>query len=79
VFTLCGLIINFILYFRLIPLMLSRAISPTSLTGIVQASKRALFPNDGWPGPAPAEPTIEEQLLLREQLEGRLSELCQRT
>ncbi|CEL57563.1 hypothetical protein RSOLAG1IB_02305 [Rhizoctonia solani AG-1 IB] len=62
---------------KLIPLMLSRAISPTSLTGIIQASKRALFPNDGWPGPAPAEPTIEEQLLLREQLEGRLSELCQ--
>ncbi|CAE6454197.1 unnamed protein product [Rhizoctonia solani] len=61
---------------RLIPFMLSRAISPTSLTNAIQAGKKALFPNDGWPGPAPVEPTIEEQLLLREQLEGRLSELC---
>ncbi|CAE6429657.1 unnamed protein product [Rhizoctonia solani] len=62
---------------KLIPFMLSRIISPTSLAGAIQAGKRALFPNDGWPGSAPAEPTIEEQLLLREQLEGRLSELCQ--
>ncbi|KAF8679960.1 Proteasome subunit A N-terminal signature Add an annotation, partial [Rhizoctonia solani] len=62
---------------KLIPFMLYRIISPMSLIGAIQAGKRALFPNDGWPGPAPAEPTIEEQLLLREQLEGRLSELCQ--
>ncbi|KAH7345152.1 PXA domain-containing protein [Rhizoctonia solani] len=61
---------------RLIPFVLSRTISPTSLTNAIQSGKRALFPNDGWPGPAPVEPTIEEQLLLREQLEGRLSELC---
>ncbi|EUC53856.1 20S proteasome subunit alpha 2 [Rhizoctonia solani AG-3 Rhs1AP] len=62
---------------RLIPFMLSRMISPASLTVAIQTGKRALFPNDGWPGPAPAEPTIEEQLLLREQLESRLGELCQ--
>ncbi|KAJ1311602.1 hypothetical protein OPQ81_010079 [Rhizoctonia solani] len=61
---------------RIIPFMLSRTISPTSLINAIQAGKRALFPNDGWPGPAPVEPTIEEQLLLREQLEGRLSDLC---
>ncbi|KAG8689523.1 Proteasome subunit alpha type-2 [Ceratobasidium sp. 423] len=62
---------------KLIPFMLSRTISPAFLTNAIRAGKRALFPNDGWPGPAPVEPTIEEQLLLREQLEGRLSELCQ--
>ncbi|CUA77459.1 hypothetical protein RSOLAG22IIIB_02473 [Rhizoctonia solani] len=64
---------------RLIPFMLSRIISPASLTTAIQAGKRALFPNDGWPGPAPVEPTVEEQLLLREQLESRLGELFQRT
>ncbi|QRW18988.1 20S proteasome subunit [Rhizoctonia solani] len=48
---------------KLIPFMLYRIISPISLIGAIQAGKRALFPNDGWPGPAPAEPTIEEQLL----------------
>ncbi|CAE6518191.1 unnamed protein product [Rhizoctonia solani] len=62
---------------KLIPFTLSRTISPAFLTNAIQAGKRALFPNDGWPGPTPVEPTIEEQLLLREQLEGRLSELCQ--
>lgn len=62
---------------RLVPFVLSRAISPAFLTHSIQAGKRALFPNDGWPGPPPVEPTVEEQLLIREQLEGRLRELCQ--
>ncbi|KAG9128231.1 Proteasome subunit alpha type-2 [Ceratobasidium sp. 392] len=61
---------------RLIPFVLARAISPSSLVQIIQAGKRSLFPNDGWPGPPPVEPTVEEQLLIREQLEGRLGELC---
>ncbi|KAG9100830.1 hypothetical protein FS749_012549 [Ceratobasidium sp. UAMH 11750] len=61
---------------RLVPFILSRAISPSSLSQILQAGKRSLFPNDGWPGPPPVEPTTEEQLLIREQLEGRLGELC---
>ncbi|KAG8767718.1 hypothetical protein FRC12_006074 [Ceratobasidium sp. 428] len=61
---------------RLIPFIISRAISPSSLIQIIQAGKRSLFPNDGWPGPPPVEPSVEEQLLIREQLEGRLGELC---
>ncbi|KAF8604991.1 hypothetical protein BDV93DRAFT_521881 [Ceratobasidium sp. AG-I] len=61
---------------RLVPFVLSRAISPSSLTHVIQTLKRTLFPNDGWPGPTPADPTVEEQLLIREQLEERLRELC---
>lgn len=61
---------------RLVPFVLSRVISPSSLTHIIKTSKRTLFPNDGWPGPTPVDPTVEEQLLIREQLEERLRELC---
>lgn len=64
---------------RLVPFVLSRVISPSSLTHIIKTSKRTLFPNDGWPGPTPVDPTVEEQLLIREQLEERLRELCRRT
>jgi hypothetical protein len=43
-------------------------------TKIVLQSKKVLFPN-GYPGPPPVDPTPEEQVILREQLEKRLFSL----
>ncbi|KAG8798196.1 hypothetical protein FRC17_007540, partial [Serendipita sp. 399] len=43
-------------------------------TKAVSQGKKVLFPN-GYPGPPPVEPTPEEQILIREQLEERLCSL----
>lgn len=60
---------------RFIPHALNtQALTPARITGIVAQTKNVMFPN-GYPGPSPVEPTREEQLLLREQLEMRLLDL----
>jgi hypothetical protein len=43
------------------------------VTNIVKAAKKALFP-DGWPGPAPPDPSPEEQVAMRKALAQRLSD-----
>lgn len=47
-------------------------LSYDSIMMVVQTSTRALFP-DGWPAPAPPDPTPEEQALTRKTLVARLA------
>jgi hypothetical protein len=49
-------------------------ITAPRITRIVAQGKKTLFPN-GYPGPSPLDPSPEEQIILREQLETRLSTL----
>ena len=63
---------------RLIPYLFYANMRPALLTKIIIQSKKVLFP-DGYPGPPPVEPTAEEQVVLREQLEKRLFDLVPRT
>lgn len=56
---------------RLIPYLLYAQMQPSIFTKVVIQAKKVMFPN-GYPGPPPVEPTIEEQVILREQLEKRL-------
>ncbi|CAG7851643.1 SubName: Full=Uncharacterized protein {ECO:0000313/EMBL:CCA70162.1} [Serendipita indica DSM 11827] len=56
---------------RLVPYLFYTHTHPSMFTKILAQSKKVLFP-DGYPGPPPVEPTIEEQVLIREQLEKRL-------
>lgn len=58
---------------RALPFLLSNYVFTSSqLTRIIIQFKNVLFPN-GYPNPPPPEPSPEEQILLREQLESRLS------
>lgn len=50
---------------------------PPLFTKIVIESKKSLFPN-GYPGPPPIVPTLEEQVINREELEKRLFDLVPR-
>lgn len=59
---------------RLIPYLFYANMRPALFTKIILQSKKVLFP-DGYPGPPPVEPTLEEQVLIREQLEKRLFDL----
>ncbi|KAF8527857.1 PXA domain-containing protein [Hysterangium stoloniferum] len=52
-------------------ILFTHIINPPQLTRIIAISKQTLFPN-GYPGPPPVEPSPEEQIVLREQLEARL-------
>ncbi|TFL06438.1 PXA domain-containing protein [Pterulicium gracile] len=52
---------------RLLPYLLVSARSSQTVTGIVRAAKRTLFPN-GYPAPAPPDPTPEEQAAMRARL-----------
>lgn len=57
---------------RLLPYLLyNHALSPERLAGVVRSARRALFP-EGWPGPPPPDPTLEEQAALRAALGRRL-------
>ena len=57
---------------RLLPYLLyTHALSPASLSTIIKNARRALFP-EGWPAPPPIDPTPEEQVELRKELERRL-------
>jgi hypothetical protein len=58
----------------LIPYLFYEQVHLSIFTKIVLQSKKVLFPN-GYPGPPPVDPTPEEQVLLREQLEKRLFNL----
>ena len=59
-------------FLRALPYFLyNHALSTSRLTQIIVLSKKTLFPN-GYPGPPPPDPTIEEQIILRERLETRL-------
>lgn len=67
------------LFYRLLPHFLStKLLTPARLTNIVVLSKKILFPN-GYPGPPPVVPTLEEQAALRSNLERRLMELIPST
>lgn len=44
----------------LLPFIIHRTISPLLILNVVRIGKRTLFPN-GYPGPAPIDPTPEEQ------------------
>lgn len=52
---------------KLLPHLLYATLSPAFILNLVRLSKRTLFPN-GYPGPPPIEPTVEEQLAVRERL-----------
>lgn len=66
---------SFSLFFRLLPhLLYTRLLTPSRITGLVKIGKNTLFPN-GYPGPPPIVPSLEEQIILRRNLELRLSEL----
>jgi hypothetical protein len=58
----------------LIPHVFYANMRPALFTKTIIQSKKVLFP-DGYPGPPPIEPTPEEQVLMREQLEKRLFDL----
>lgn len=69
------LIIHVCLIYRLLPYLLkSKVLTAKTLSTIVTASTRSLFP-DGYPGRPPPIPSMEEQTAMREQLESRLKEL----
>jgi hypothetical protein len=53
--------------------MLHKHMGASLVTTVVQAAKKALFP-DGWPGPPPLDPSLEEQVAIREELVHRLVE-----
>jgi hypothetical protein len=58
---------------RALPYVLyNHVLNATQLTRLVVQGKKALFPN-GYPAESPPDPTPEEQILLRERLEARLS------
>lgn len=61
----------------LIPHLFYANMRPALFTKIIIQFKKALFP-DGYPGPPPIEPTPEEQVLMREQLEKRLFDIVPR-
>ncbi|KAJ6627182.1 PXA domain-containing protein [Mycena sp. CBHHK59/15] len=52
---------------RLLPYLLSQALSPKLLLTTVRNAKRTLFPN-GYPAPPPPDPTPEEQAHMRARL-----------
>ncbi|KDQ30581.1 hypothetical protein PLEOSDRAFT_1035936, partial [Pleurotus ostreatus PC15] len=52
---------------RLLPYTLDNNLSPQFVTNIVRIAKRTLFPN-GYPAPAPPDPTPEEQAIMRARL-----------
>ncbi|KAJ7275290.1 PXA domain-containing protein [Mycena haematopus] len=52
---------------RLLPYLLAQTLSPKLLLTIVRNAKRTLFPN-GYPAPAPVDPTPEEQAQMRARL-----------
>ena len=57
---------------RLLPYLLyNHVLSPEQIAGVVRSARRALFP-EGWPGPPPPDPTVEEQAALRTTLGRRL-------
>ena len=62
---------------RFVPFMLQAQITAPRITQVVATSKRVLFPN-GYPSPPPIDPTPEEQVIMREQLETRLLDLLSR-
>jgi hypothetical protein len=49
---------------RLLPYSLTNGLSPQFVTNLVRMGKRTLFPN-GYPAPAPPDPTAEEQAEMR--------------
>ncbi|KAH0838606.1 hypothetical protein J3R83DRAFT_6928 [Lanmaoa asiatica] len=54
-------------------LLYTWVLSTPSMLSVVRISKQTLFPG-GYPGPAPVDPTVEEQVVLREQLVKRIAE-----
>lgn len=52
---------------KLLPYLLQRFLSPSFILNITRLSKRTLFPN-GYPGPPPIIPTLEEQAEIRAKL-----------
>lgn len=52
---------------KLLPYLLLNTLSPAFILNITRLSKRTLFPN-GYPGPQPQEPTLEEQAEIRAKL-----------
>ncbi|PVG04749.1 hypothetical protein CPB86DRAFT_15627 [Serendipita vermifera] len=76
ILVLLQLIVGFFVPFlnQLIPHLFYSRIDARVFTHIIIQSKKVLFPN-GFPGPPPVIPTIEEQVLIREQLERRLFDI----
>lgn len=53
---------------RLLPYLLyAHVLSPARILDTLRAARRTLFP-EGWPAPAPVDPTPEEQAAIREAL-----------
>ncbi|KDQ63855.1 hypothetical protein JAAARDRAFT_118968 [Jaapia argillacea MUCL 33604] len=59
---------------KLLPYMLyTHILSSAQITNVVRIGKRTLFPN-GYPAPPPVDPSVEEQAIIRAQLEAKLLE-----
>jgi len=52
---------------KLLPYMLSSTLTFHTVTNVVRTAKRNLFPN-GYPAPAPPDPSIEEQAIMLQRL-----------
>ncbi|RDB28457.1 PXA domain protein 1 [Hypsizygus marmoreus] len=69
VLTTTRLVIDFSSSFldRLLPHLLTQFLSPAFILSTTRTAKRTLFPN-GYPGPTPPEPSLEEQAEVRARL-----------
>ncbi|KAF8338307.1 uncharacterized protein EI90DRAFT_3118704 [Cantharellus anzutake] len=51
-------------------------LTPPRIVQLVQLSKKTLFPLEGgWPGPSPEDPSLEQQLLMKDALEDKILEM----
>ena len=68
-FTTLSMIATFMTPFfdKLLPHLLSDFLSPALILATIKTAKRTLFPN-GYPGPPPVDPSLEEQAELRTRL-----------
>ncbi|WVR07978.1 hypothetical protein IAU60_005021 [Kwoniella sp. DSM 27419] len=61
---------------RLLPHMLhTHVLTPRTSLKLIDMLEHVLFPQDGWPGPTPPDPTPDEAASLRRRAEMRLTEL----
>ncbi|WVQ77501.1 hypothetical protein IAR50_007187 [Cryptococcus sp. DSM 104548] len=63
---------------RIIPHLVQARLTPELALRLLDLTERLLFPLDGYPGPAPVDPSAEEAADIRKRLERRLGELIPR-
>jgi hypothetical protein len=52
-----------------------RVLTPKTSLKVIDLIERILFPLDGYPAPTPLDPTPEETIIMRKQLERRIDSL----